>query len=333
MSWFFFDRCKVKKRDKKMNGSTHKGESRRSCGGVGRNLTAALVYLGMTDTKLLSVIGDDEAGRAVISSLGKAASTVRTATDIGTARYTAVVDKNGNCCFGIGEMEAFSKINSRLIEENTDIFKDAPLLVIDGNSSLDAMKLALDISSRNQIPVWYEPTDLQKALKIFQCGSPWKNLLHFVSPNVNELLAMAKYFDVPTPSDESKIDIETVKNITEELNKWIPVIIATLGAQGVLITRKCSTNKPFLNKSNNLIEDGKTESRLYSPLSYDGKIVSVSGCGDCLAAGIITGILRGWKESSCVSLGLHAAKESLTSFETVPSTLKTLPVIQNFYDF
>lgn len=83
--------------------------------------------------------------------------------------------------------------------------------------------------------VWYEPTDLKKALKIFQCGSPWQSALHFASPNVNELLTMAKYFDVPVPSDGSKIDIETVKKITGELNKWIPVIIATLGAQGVLV--------------------------------------------------------------------------------------------------
>ena len=64
---------------------------------------------------------------------------------------------------------------------------------------------------------------------------------------------------------------------------------------------------------------------------FNGEVVSVSGCGDCLAAGIITGILRGWKESSCVSLGLHAAKESLISYETVPTTLISLPVNEDFY--
>jgi sugar/nucleoside kinase (ribokinase family) len=64
------------------------------------------------------------------------------------------------------------------------------------------------------------------------------------------------------------------------------------------------------------------QSRLYSPLSFDGKIANVSGCGDCLAAGIITGMLRGWKESDCITLGLRAANQSLTSYETVPNILK-----------
>lgn len=60
--------------------------------------------------------------------------------------------------------------------------------------------------------------------------------------------------------------------------------------------------------------DGKTEEKKYS----------VSGCGDCLAAGIITGILRGLGEESCVNIGLEAAAISLESLETVPETLARL---------
>lgn len=49
----------------------------------------------MIDTKLLSVIGNDEYGRAVVNSLGTAASNIRTLPDIGTARLVLLqVSKN-----------------------------------------------------------------------------------------------------------------------------------------------------------------------------------------------------------------------------------------------
>lgn len=322
---------RVKEPDIKFNGSTHRGESRRSCGGVGRNLAAALVNLGAGETKLLSVVGDDEAGRAVVSSLGTAASTVRVLPDTCTARYTAVVDNEGNCCFGIGEMDAFVKISREFLQQNLNVLKGACLVVMDGNPPLDAMKLVLDTSLEYRIPVWYEPTDIHKALKIFECGSAWKQVLKFVSPNVNELMAMANYFQIPVPPKESDIGFETIKAITEQLVERIPVIIATLGSKGVMVTRKSSQNDLFFDEYRNLVETSGVQSRLYAPLLFDKKISSVSGCGDCLAAGIITGIVRGWKEPYCLSLGLHAAKQSLTSFETVPSTLTSLPMTEDAY--
>ncbi|XP_011505540.1 PREDICTED: pseudouridine-metabolizing bifunctional protein C1861.05 [Ceratosolen solmsi marchali] len=320
---------RVKELEIKFNGSTHKGESYRTCGGVGRNLAAALINLGMADTKLLSVIGDDEAGRAITHSLGSASSTIRILPDISTARYTAVIDNKGNCCFGVGEMNAFMKINKEFLQQNRQILENAPLLVIDGNPSLDAMEFALDICLQNQIPVWYEPTDINKALKIFECGPRWQQVLHFISPNVNELMAIAKHLQIPIPSNESNTDFEIVKKTSEFLAQRIPVVITTLGEQGVLITRKSSANELLLDKNNDSIESSAIQSRLYPPLNFAGEIISVSGCGDCLAAGIITGILKGWKESDCVSLGLLAAKQSLTSHETVPNQLNLLSVNQS----
>lgn len=68
------------------NGSTHKGQSREACGGVGRNVASALVNLGLCDTKLISVIGNDEAGKAVIKSLRGAGDTLQILSNKSTAR-------------------------------------------------------------------------------------------------------------------------------------------------------------------------------------------------------------------------------------------------------
>lgn len=69
-------------------------------------------------------------------------------------------------------------------------------------------------------------------------------------------------------------------------------------------------------------------SRLYPPASHTyedpNETFNVSGCGDCLTAGIIYGIHRNLNESTCLSLALKAAALSLTSLDAVPASLSLL---------
>ena len=92
--------------------------------------------------------------------------------------------------------------------------------------------------------------------------------------------------------------------------------------------RKASKEYPFYDEKGRLIENDLIQSHLYPPLSQLGEEpvnqISVSGCGDCLAAGIIAGILNGQDEANCIAHGLKAAALSLKSFEAVPSTLSVL---------
>lgn len=80
--------------------------------------------------------------------------------------------------------------------------------------------------------MWFEPTDVKTATRIFEAGPHWKGVLHFVSPNRNELKLIAKHFDISVPEDP---DLAAVINIAERLNEHIPVVITTLGSQGVLV--------------------------------------------------------------------------------------------------
>ena len=49
--------------------------------------------------------------------------------------------------------------------------------------------------------------------------------------------------------------------------------------------------------------------------------MSVSGAGDCLAAGFIAGLLKGYDNITSVNMGLKSARLSLQSFYTVPESL------------
>lgn len=175
--------------------------------------------------------------------------------------------------------------------------------------------------------VWYEPTDIQRATKVFEAKTEWRNVLHFISPNRDELIVIGKYFGIKIPDNKLILDLEEVKAIAEQVAEFVPVVIITLGSQGVLVVRKALGNAPFYDKQGKLVTDG-ISSRLYPPLSFisddPNETYSVSGCGDCLASGIIYGIHKNLDETDCLSLALKAAALSLTSLDAVPTSLSLL---------
>lgn len=62
------------------------------------------------------------------------------------------------------------------------------------------------------------------------------------------------------------------------------------------------------------------EVRYYSVKKVND-LINVSGAGDCLASGIITGMLAGLNEMRCVSIGFAAAQAALYSESAVPKVL------------
>ncbi|XP_014470521.1 PREDICTED: pseudouridine-metabolizing bifunctional protein C1861.05 isoform X2 [Dinoponera quadriceps] len=311
------------------DGRTHDGHSRRSCGGVGRNVADGLVKLGLKNTRLISVVGDDEHGKAILDSLGAAAETVQRLPDEITARSTVVLNSKGECCFCVCEMESLAAIVPELIRERRSHLEEASLLVLDANLPPDTMRYVLDVASRAHVPVWYEPTDIQKAAKIFEVCRHWQDVLHFISPNLHELRVIGRFFGISVTGTDAESWEAEARRVAGELSKHIPVIITTLGERGALVTRRASENEPFYSEDGELIVDSSTAvSRLY-PVERNAarpgeEVLSVSGCGDCLTAGVIYGVHRNLVESDCISLGLRAAALSLKSLDTVPPTLEVL---------
>ncbi|XP_015585778.1 uncharacterized protein LOC107263278 isoform X2 [Cephus cinctus] len=313
----------------KFDGRMYKGQSRKSYGGVARNIAVALNNLGVNGTKLLSVVGNDEPGKGIIKSLQGNEDMVQVLNTANTARYTAIINNAGECLFGIGEMDAFSAISPDIIVRHKTNLEKSGLLILDGNTSLETIRTIMDIAAQFTIPVWYEPTDVRKATKIFEATDNWRNTLHFISPNENELLAIAKHFGISDPKNKTNLDIGIIKEIGEQLVESIPVIIITLGSRGVLVARRSMGTELFYDSQRKIIESSIIQSRLYPPFIDSNVLdspVSVSGCGDCLAAGIIAGMYQGLTEAECVKLGLKAAAISLHSIHPVPSKISTLRI-------
>lgn len=65
--------------------------------------------------------------------------------------------------------------------------------------------------------------------------SQWQDVLHFISPNKNELFIISEYFGIQLPKDKTRIELEEIKNIAEQVAQYVPVVINTLGSEGVLV--------------------------------------------------------------------------------------------------
>ncbi|XP_043283862.1 pseudouridine-metabolizing bifunctional protein C1861.05 [Venturia canescens] len=338
-----------------LDGRTHRAKSRESHGGVGRNVTAAMIALGLDNTRLLTVVGNDSAGRSILDQLGDAGEQIQVSSDAVTARYTAILDKTGDCRFGIGEMDVFSKIGVDIVSKNRATIENAGLLVLDGNLPRETLRASVKLAAENNVPVWYEPTDVSKASKILQACSEWIDLsgernledaiIRIISPNLNELFAIAKYLGINFGNIENEnsknlsscqddLSVESISRLAEQVAKVFPVVITTLGSRGIIVTRRESRLNPIVTprkKSHNLKKipsNGKLESRWYpAPIvekQGEDENFSASGCGDCLTAAIITGSYRGLNEIDCIKIALEAAVISLKSYEPVPRSLREL---------
>lgn len=161
--------------------------------------------------------------------------------------------------------------------------------------------------------MFYEPTDASIATKPFKDPS-WK-AIKYITPNLNELKIMSSVFNISLPEHISG-SINQAAYLARLLQKYIPIIIVTLGANGLVIARKNRASQPLLGAQ----ETGNVEVRHY-PVIEEKNVVSVSGAGDCFASGLITGMLKGLNEENCVSFGFAAARASLYSTNTVPNNL------------
>lgn len=63
------------------------------------------------------------------------------------------------------------------------------MVVADGNLSPHALGNLLTRSTAAGIPVWFEPTSVQKSLRVIEAGVV--SHLTYVSPNIDELAAMS----------------------------------------------------------------------------------------------------------------------------------------------
>src|SRR4051812_23232396 len=88
--------------------SSNPGATAIAHGGVGRNVAENLARLG-SPVRLIGVVGQDDAGSALLDQLGLldvALRGVRRSADCATGTYTAVLDHDGGLVIGVADMAA-----------------------------------------------------------------------------------------------------------------------------------------------------------------------------------------------------------------------------------
>ncbi|XP_050435452.1 uncharacterized protein LOC126842473 isoform X2 [Adelges cooleyi] len=308
------------KEDLKLDGRMLAGDLQRACGGVGRNLADALGLFGH-DICFLSVVGTDFNGELILSSLGHVKTDKMLLTDKPTSWCMVLHSEEGDCVSCIGDMSCHQQITVDMIKKNVDSLYQSPLVVLDGNVGEDTMRFVIEFCNEENIPVYFEPTDIAVAAKPFNSDA-WKGL-SFISPNIKELQCISDVLkgqervsypvrvSVNGGGGDGEFDVgrdimNSSKDVVCKLISHIPVIMVTLGDKGLLMATKQSDD---------------TVSMVHFPPAKPMSPVSVSGAGDCLCAGYISGILQGKPQEECVAIGLRAATRALMSHLPVPPSL------------
>lgn len=282
-----------------LDGSTHACVTEQSGGGVARNMAEALWRLRGGRTKLLTAVGDDADGEYLANIAPGLLLDDCIVKNASTPSYAAVMDSRGECLIGLGDMALHNNVTIDLVNKHIDVLHDAPLVVLDGNVPQATIDHVLDVCQRQQKPVFFEPTDRRKAVKIF--GGKYN--VKYASPNLLELRAMAQ--TVGSSQTSSSCELTEIVKLYSSVSNVVQFMLVTMGSRGVITLKNVGH---------------QNEAKFY-PTEPISKIESVSGAGDCFASGFIHGMLSGYKESHCIFLGFEAAKMALLCKHTVPSNI------------
>uniref|UniRef100_A0A3B3STS0 Zgc:136858 n=1 Tax=Paramormyrops kingsleyae TaxID=1676925 RepID=A0A3B3STS0_9TELE len=306
-------------------GQTNPGSVFQSFGGVGRNIADCLSRLG--DAPLfISAVGTDSHSDAFLGYCKHMnTSAVAKLREQRTATYCVMITKTGELSMGLGDMDIHQQITTQYVSHFEEELSSAQLVVLDGNIPVSTVCYVCSVAKKHAVPVWFEPTDVDKAIKPFLSES-WKALT-YTSPNLMELCAMNQALGLLTPDGAILAVLEAVLHCAASLSRplleHLRCVVVTLGSLGVLL---CGEHEEGGVRVQPGIRSALRKGRLcavhYPAVSIPPEdIVNVSGAGDSLAAGLIAGILQGQDADICVRMGLLAARLSLSSPHPVAPSL------------
>ncbi|XP_025422378.1 uncharacterized protein LOC112692064 isoform X3 [Sipha flava] len=242
--------------DFKLDGRMLAGQMKQVSGGVGRNIADALGRFGH-DVYFLSAVGGDSNGELILKSLNHISTENVVVIDDHlqpTSWCVVLQNRTGDCMACIGDMGCHEQISVDMIKINIDALYRSPLVVIDGNVCAETMKFVIGFCNEENIPVYFETTDISVAAKPFRTDM-WKGL-SFISPNFEELQQISNAIPardrvnyaikVSINGDDGEFDdardriMNSSKDVVCKLISHIPVIMVTLGDKGLLLASRQS---------------------------------------------------------------------------------------------
>ena len=211
--------------------------------------------------KFITAVADDLAGRFIChesNSMGLDSSKWLIVENkdtnnesIATGSYCAIFEKSGELMLGLGDMRSHDHISVDHIKKHLKSIKDSRMCVIDADLSVETIEYLCDICHAENIPVWFNPTDLRKCDKIIKANALGK--ITFMSPNLKELLKLFKsllsqgsdeheaeerrVYEKLESKDEDKIELADgdLQIVLKTLLKKIPFIVLSRGSEDLLL--------------------------------------------------------------------------------------------------
>jgi pseudouridine kinase len=255
-----------------------------SFGGVARNVAESLGRLG-ADVRLVTAVGNDAAGTALLSHIKSAGVDTRHVAvrdDLPTAEYIAAM-AGGEMRVAFADMAIFDQLTPDLVQPALADLPSLSMVFADCNLPAETLAMLLEGSSRRQYFLAFDGVSPAK------CARLPKRLdaLAILFTNSAQLTSMTRL---------SQVD----KSVERMAKRGCTTIIATLGGEGLL-----------------LADDDRRA--LYAAPQVP--IVSVSGAGDAIAAGTLFGISQVNELPAAVTCGIALASLVLQTVHAVPQHL------------
>lgn len=256
-------------------------------GGVGRNIVENLAILE-DDVSFITFLGNDSFGKELRKDLESINVKIYSPNkEERTSSYLAVLDSNGDMDVAICDTEIIDKSTVEDIKPFDDVISEFTSIVLDANIN-------------------------EKIIDhIFKEYSDKKILVEAVS--ANKVKRYEKYLDKIYLFKSNVLEAKHLLNLYDAEPMLLAKRLMERGVKNVVIT---DGGKPVIIGENN-------EVVFVTPKPIE-KIISASGAGDSLFAGLIHGLINGASLVESVAFGIKVSQMTLMVEESVNKDIKKI---------
>jgi pseudouridine kinase len=260
-------------------GDSTPGHIHHAPGGVGRNIAENLARLGIA-VQLATLVGDDAFGAQLIASTAAAGvdmALTQRVTGLRTATYLSLHGPDGDMALAVNDMAILEQLTPNWCVAHLPVIALPSLQLLDCNlpEATLAHLLARDVTS------------VVDTVSVAKCERlrPWLSRVALLKCNRLEASAMTQ-----CPTDTVAQALEAAQAL---VRMGARRSVVTLGADGV-----CWCD-----------QDGQAHFRAARGV----QVVSTTGAGDALLAGVVAALQRGQSLAHAVSYGMVCAEITLSS--------------------
>jgi pseudouridine kinase len=283
-------------------GTSNPARQDESFGGVARNIAENLARLG-SPVVLLTVVGDDSSGKALLEQAEHAGIDTRGTLRLSNAcsgTYTAVLDDHGEMMLALADMALYDKLTPDFLANRQPQRAAGALTVVDMNLPHDSIALLLEDAVRDAMPLVIVAVSQPKMMRLPQ-NLHGARLLILNQGELETRVGATLTTEADFLAACRKVQDQGVQDI-----------IVTRGSTGVLYTTPQGIE------------------HLDAP---DAQIIDVTGAGDAFSAAVCWSLFQGSDDLRLACRrGLQLSAMTLECEETVCPylTSDSLDEIHNF---